>query len=326
MPNCIEDDYLFPSNLEFSSEELEEPLQLLPATVPQTINQRVLQKPNDPSTARSLNLQFEAASPCLYHPGFEIALRNPEERNQEKALELAHAAFDLLSTFLKSLSMSNYHDKYVLELVEVMGIWRLRIRVHALSWCRFANPKREDIKAYLQNLKHLYFQETDYVFTTKRSDSISHERPLICPSCGLKLFGNLFVPCFEHNVDFLVEAKKELVRSVKILPHPTEVLHYSNMGIVKCSAFWKHIFDTIQVFETQCNGAFPLDSFISLNYGSFESGNSSDCHAHAHVSLTLEAVQRLEKKYHVLHHAYTHPQYGYWQDDIRDLNVFLLQK
>lgn len=271
---------------------------------------------------------FLPNQPVIQYPSFSLSLSDFRCRTPDAAFSLSIASHHLLNAF-SSAEMIPYRNKYVLELVSSSTdtSWNLQIRVDVGDWFQYelmrTSTSQSVAQNYISELRHQLNKEPTKILSV-REINVDHfkSQQYVCPEsvCGLNLNEYLRIPNFEapKNPSFAIQARSELVRSLVILPIPGVVAHYSNDTMAELVCFWEEIFRLITILETECS-FFPLGSSISLNFGSYESANHPNCHSHAHVSLSLEAIRVLERKYNTLVSADFHAQYRFWEQDIRTL-------
>lgn len=116
------------------------------------------------------------------------------------------------------------------------------------------------------------------------------------------------------NDFFLLTARRFEHRDLLLLPNPSIISdgwkqHYPNRDLSKMPFFWQQVYKNILYLKKnqtengkdeipQDEDVFGIVCKISLNFGLWEKGqakdqNSKDCHGHAHLELTLEAVNDL---------------------------------
>lgn len=214
--------------------------------------------------------------------------------------------------------------------------WHLQIRVDVQSWFEYELKLKQNAatiaKTYISELEERLRREPiktlDIRYHVDTDEFKSEEFICETQQCGQYLNSYLRIPELENSSNqkplFAIQARKKLVRDLLIFTFPKTVRHYDNLTIAELVCFWEEVFRLINKLENDCS-IFPVGSFISLNYGTYESGKSSKCHAHAHVSLSLEAMDALEKRYSPLIGARSNAHWRYWNNDIRNLSKCIQQ-
>mgnify|MGYP001351529022 CR=1 FL=1 len=275
---------------------------------------------------------IEEGKPFIYDPKLTINLLDARERTAIRAKELAVAAQNLRKFFLSTQAWARFRDKYVLELVfdETLNKWRLRIRVGVDSWLLMLQEDHtpEDVRQMAENyLTEIMTQlkaESEYeqYKNHKRSLEIGESR---C-QCGQYVLANLQLKALEAKVKddkrFYVQARAEKIREILVMPFPGRNAHYNNGEIISQQIFWEEIFRIIGLLRSKCRCENPLGNYVSLNFGQYESAQKENCHAHCHVSLSVEATEHF-RTVDALKDAYLHGQYTYWEKDVKFLTETL---
>lgn len=102
----------------------------------------------------------------------------------------------------------------------------------------------------------------------------------------------------KNGDQYIILSRQKHVRNLLISP----INHRTNRDLVKDASFWEWILgDVINKFLlTICKKPYPVKCF-AINFGKWESESSKDenvveCHAHFHLHITEEVVDKMERK------------------------------
>lgn len=127
----------------------------------------------------------------------------------------------------------------------------------------------------------------------------------------------------DRDKDYTLKVRKELQRNLVLFPKK----HRTNQQLVVAANFWQMALDVVQHLRIHIKDNGGTDkavvSTIALDFGKWESrmhgdSNGLDCHGHAHIILSREAIECLQVNFLVLQ-GRTDPPEDYLEDDLADL-------
>lgn len=137
--------------------------------------------------------------------------------------------------------------------------------------------------------------------------------------CGQFVMDELHMPDLDPSDNFVIFARSEPLSEVLLMPKPGYVEHYCNREMAMMDTFWIAVYNFVRKFQAKTNTLiFPIDTYVSLHFGEWESMTAAnpklrDCHAHAHLALSKEALHLLRP---ILNDSYQSAHLSYWEKDV----------
>ena len=293
---------------------------------------RTLSPENEIKSASNTTLELSRRQPVILHPTiFDFSAEN--------IIPIAQAAYDLLSFVVRFPKLT---QAYALEFVPHENKWQMRIRLDVKSWAKTVPVSGDDLRAYREELcDQIRVEEKEYGnvgYVYENSDDTFRPSGDVCQArirgivCGQYLREDLRLQRLEKELDpnYVVLCRAELLREVLLMPFPGEVQHYTNFNIAKMPSFWEEVLDFVhRVQLLTSSDAFPIDSYVAFHFGKWESMTSAnprlrDCHAHVHLSLSLNAHQSISETESILEARTQSARLRYWEEDLEAVDALLL--